>query len=172
MANDPLETPPGRSAAHRRSPYCGRKIPVGALLIRFRNLLCVHRRCSLRFGGFAQRSAAQEHGAFPLHAVGLERDAGAYSRLTLCRPTRIRRQGSEPDDGDYRQPERQGRSKRGATIDPQGFDAGKKSRGASAISWSIREAASSPVVSLASKPTASDPRPLDAAGAPGDASAL
>jgi len=79
--------------------------------------------------GFAQRPAAQEYGAFLLHVVGLERDAGAYSRLTLCRPTRIRRQGSEPDDGDYRQPERQGCSKRGATIDPQGFDAGKKVTG-------------------------------------------
>ena len=33
------------------------------------------------------------------------------------------------DHGDYRQPERQGRAKRGASLDPQGFDAGKKIRG-------------------------------------------
>ena len=35
----------------------------------------------------------------------------------------------EPDGGDHRQPERQGRSKRGSALDPQGFDAGKKVTG-------------------------------------------
>ena len=35
----------------------------------------------------------------------------------------------EPDGGDRRQPERQGRSKGGSTLDPQGFDAGKKVTG-------------------------------------------
>src|SRR5579871_1186924 len=36
---------------------------------------------------------------------------------------------SEPDSGDYRQPEREKRGKRGASIDPSGFDAGKKIKG-------------------------------------------
>ena len=40
-----------------------------------------------------------------------------------------RRPRSEPDGGDHRQPERQGSSKRGSSIDPQGFDAGKKVTG-------------------------------------------
>ena len=35
----------------------------------------------------------------------------------------------KPDHGDHRQPERQGRAKRGALLDPQGFDAGKKITG-------------------------------------------
>ena len=35
----------------------------------------------------------------------------------------------EPDCCDHRQPERQGRSKRGSAVDPQGFDAGKKVTG-------------------------------------------
>jgi transposase len=36
------------------------------------------------------------------------------------------RPGGEPDDGDHRRPERQGRGKGGRSLDPQGFDAGKK----------------------------------------------
>jgi transposase len=39
------------------------------------------------------------------------------------------RTGGEPVGGDHRQPERQGSSKRGASLDPQGFDAGKKVTG-------------------------------------------
>ena len=35
----------------------------------------------------------------------------------------------EPDRGDHRQPERQGRGKRGRSVDPPGYDAGKKIRG-------------------------------------------
>jgi transposase len=37
-----------------------------------------------------------------------------------------RRARGEPDGRDHRQPERQGRSKGGSPLDPQGFDAGKK----------------------------------------------
>lgn len=76
--------------------------------------------------GLAQGPASQEHGAFLLHVVGMDRHAGAHSRRALCRPTRSRGQGTKPLCGSHRQPERQGRSKRGASIDPQGFDAGKK----------------------------------------------
>lgn len=36
---------------------------------------------------------------------------------------------SEPDRSDHRQPERQERRKRGASIDPCGYDAGKKIKG-------------------------------------------
>jgi putative transposase len=36
------------------------------------------------------------------------------------------RPGSEPDNGDHRRPEREGFGKRGRSLDPQGFDAGKK----------------------------------------------
>src|SRR5246500_5268740 len=36
---------------------------------------------------------------------------------------------SQPDGGDHRQSERQGRGKRGRTVDPAGYDAGKKIKG-------------------------------------------
>src|SRR6476660_5214267 len=38
-------------------------------------------------------------------------------------------QGSQPDGRDHQQPKRQGRRKRGAWIDPSGYDAGKKVKG-------------------------------------------
>lgn len=37
--------------------------------------------------------------------------------------------GAQPDSRHHRQPERQGRGKRGASIDPPGYDAGKKIKG-------------------------------------------
>jgi hypothetical protein len=47
----------------------------------------------------------------------------------LSRDPRARGTRGEPDGRDHRQPERQGRSKRGSALDPQGFDAGKKVTG-------------------------------------------
>src|SRR4029077_3315039 len=76
--------------------------------------------------GVAEGSAAEEHRSFLLHAVGLGRHAGAHPSRALCRDPRARRARGEPDGCDHRQPERQGRSKRGSALDPQGFDAGKK----------------------------------------------
>jgi transposase len=43
--------------------------------------------------------------------------------------SRSRRSRGEPDRRDHRQPERQERGKRGARIDPPGYDAGKKIKG-------------------------------------------
>ena len=73
--------------------------------------------------------AAQEHSALLLHAVGLGWHVGAPPSHALCRDTRAGRARGEPDGRNYRQPERQGRSKGGSTLDPQGFDAGKKVTG-------------------------------------------
>jgi transposase len=42
---------------------------------------------------------------------------------------RLGRAGGQPDGRDHRQPERQERRKRGACIDPPGYDAGKKIKG-------------------------------------------
>ena len=42
---------------------------------------------------------------------------------------RAERTGGEPDRRHYRQPEREKRRKRGAWIDPPGYDAGKKIKG-------------------------------------------
>jgi hypothetical protein len=55
--------------------------------------------------------------------------AGAHSSRALCGGTRAGGTGGKPDHGDHRQPECQGRAKRGAVLDPQGFDAGKKISG-------------------------------------------
>src|ERR1700690_4267433 len=80
----------------------------------------------LPVAGAAEGPAAQEHGALLLHAVGLGWHAGAPPSHALCRDTRAGRARGEPDGRDHRQPERQGRTKGGSTLDPQGFDAGKK----------------------------------------------
>jgi len=61
--------------------------------------------------------------------VGLGRHAGAPSSHTLCRDARTRGPRGEPDGGDHRQPKRQGCSKGGSALDPQGYDAGKKVTG-------------------------------------------
>src|SRR5205814_10526604 len=47
----------------------------------------------------------------------------------LCGGALAGRKRSQPERGDQRQPERQGRSKRVSALDPQGYDAGKKVTG-------------------------------------------
>src|SRR2546430_4201659 len=79
--------------------------------------------------GAAQRPAAEEHGMGLFRSMDLGWHAGAHSSRALCGGTRAGGTGGKPDHGDHRQPERQGRAKRGAGLDPQGFDAGKKVSG-------------------------------------------
>ncbi len=57
------------------------------------------------------------------------RHAGAHPPCALCGGAREGRPRGQPDRGHHRQPERQGGSKRGKSLDPQGFDAGKKVTG-------------------------------------------
>jgi transposase len=59
----------------------------------------------------------------------LGRNAGARPSRAVRRNARAGGARSEPDNGNHRQPERQGGSKRGKNLDPQGFDAGKKVKG-------------------------------------------
>ncbi len=77
----------------------------------------------------AQGLPAQEHGAQLFRAVGLGRHAGANSRCPLCRLARARGPRGQPFGRHSRQPERQIGAKRGPSIDPVGFDAGKKVKG-------------------------------------------
>jgi transposase len=53
---------------------------------------------------------------------------GTLERIhhALYRDPLARRARGEPDGCDHRQPDCQGRAKRGSALDPQGFDAGKK----------------------------------------------
>lgn len=90
---------------------------------------CPLRQAQGEVAGLAERPAAEEHGPLLLHAVGLGRHVGAPPPCALCRGARTRRPGGEPDGCDHRQPKRQGRSKGGSALDPQGFDAGKKVTG-------------------------------------------
>src|SRR5204862_7977014 len=54
-----------------------------------RDLLCA--LDGLPVAGVAEGSAAEEHGAFLLHAVGLGRHAGAHPSRALCRDPRANR---------------------------------------------------------------------------------
>ena len=102
----------------------------------------------LPMGGAAQGPAAEKHGMGLLRPVGVGRHAGAHSSRTLCELPRTGRAGGQSLGRDHRQPERPSGAKRGAQIDPQGYDAGKKSLprrrpgspAANATSWSIRSA--------------------------------
>jgi transposase len=61
--------------------------------------------------------------------VGLGWHAGTHPSGALPRRTRASRARGQPDGGDHRCPERQGGAKRGASLDPSGYDAGKKVTG-------------------------------------------
>jgi transposase len=79
--------------------------------------------------GAAQGPATEEHGMGLFRSMDLGWYAGAHSSRALCGGTRAGGTGGKPDHSDHRQPECQGRAKRGAVLDPQGFDAGKKISG-------------------------------------------
>ena len=79
--------------------------------------------------GLAHGSAGPQNGLRLLRPLGLRRHPAAHpSRAVRAVPGAGGTRG-EPDGGDHRQPERQGRGKRGASIDPPGFDAGKTIKG-------------------------------------------
>src|SRR5438477_5510603 len=83
----------------------------------------------LPMAGAAQGPATEEHGMGLFRSMDLGWYAGAHSSRALCGGTRAGGTGGKPDHSDHRQPECQGRAKRGAVLDPQGFDAGKKVTG-------------------------------------------
>src|SRR5271165_5861069 len=64
-----------------------------------------------------------------LRSLELGRHARSHPRRALREVSRRRRSRGEPNRRDHRQPERQERGKRGACIDPAGYDAGKKIMG-------------------------------------------
>src|SRR5260370_21879454 len=79
--------------------------------------------------GAAQGSAAALDGARLLRPVELGRHTRSHPSCTLCAVSRAGRARGQPHCRDHRQPKRQERRKRGAAIDPPGYDAGKKIRG-------------------------------------------
>src|SRR5437588_9432593 len=83
----------------------------------------------LPMAGAAQGPATEEHGMGLFRSMDLGWYAGAHSSRALCGGTRAGGTRGKPNHGNHRQPECQGRAKRGAVLDPQGFDAGKKISG-------------------------------------------
>lgn len=89
-------------------------------------LLAVDR---LPVGRLAQGPAAQDHGLRLFFVVALGPNASAAASSIVCTGARGLGTQGLPDGGDPRQPECQSGTKRGASIDPQGYDAGKKVTG-------------------------------------------
>jgi putative transposase len=83
----------------------------------------------LPVAGAAQGFAAEKHGAPFFQGVGLGRHAGAYPPCALRRGARAGGPRSQPERGNHRQSKRQDGAKRGASMDPQRYDAGKKVTG-------------------------------------------
>jgi transposase len=79
--------------------------------------------------GSTEGPAAEEHGARLSRALELGRHAGAYPSRTLRGGARAGGTRSEPDGGHHRFPDCKRRSKRGSSLDPSGYDAGKKVKG-------------------------------------------
>src|ERR1700716_1231459 len=79
--------------------------------------------------GAAQGSAAALDGARLFRPVELGRHARSHPSCPLCAVSRAGRARGQPHCRDHRQPKRQERRKRGAAIDPPGYDAGKKIKG-------------------------------------------
>jgi transposase len=77
----------------------------------------------------AARPAAAEHGAQLPAALGLGRHAGGGAPSALRRLPRTGGQGGQSHGGHSRQQVGQGGGKGGPSVDPVGFDAGKKVKG-------------------------------------------
>ena len=92
-----------------------------------RDPLCADDR--LPMAPTAERLAAQEHGARLLRRMAVRRHAATHPSRALYAGPRACRQRGQPDHNDRRQPERERRRKRGARIDPVGYDAAKKIKG-------------------------------------------
>src|SRR6266566_736455 len=79
--------------------------------------------------GDPERPAAAQHAVRLSRLVELGRHAGSHPSRALCGMPGARRTGSQPHRRHHRQPKREERGKRGACIDPHGYDAGKKIKG-------------------------------------------
>src|ERR1700727_143338 len=80
-------------------------------------------------GAPSRRTSAALNALRLLRSLGLGWNARANSRGALREVTERRRARSSADRRHHRQPERQGRRKRGRRIAPSGYDAGKKVNG-------------------------------------------
>lgn len=79
--------------------------------------------------GDSKRPAAAFDSLRLLRSMELGRHDRAHPSRTLCEVSRSSFPRGKPHRRDHRQPEREKRRKRGASIDPPGYDAGKKIKG-------------------------------------------
>src|SRR5260370_41766104 len=91
--------------------------------------MCPHFVSRLQVGRLAQGPAAQDHGLRLFFVVALGPNASAAASSIVCTGARALGTQCLPDGGAPRQAERQSGTKRGASIDPQRYDAGKKVTG-------------------------------------------
>jgi len=89
-------------------------------------LLAVDR---LPVGRLAQGPAAQDHGLRLFFVWRSDRTLLRLHQALYAQVREVSGRKALPDGGDPRQPECQSGTKRGASIDPQGYDAGKKVTG-------------------------------------------
>ena len=89
----------------------------------------VHAEHRMPMALYPQGLAAAQHGEPLLLPVGVGRHAGSHSSRALREMPRTSGKRGQSHRLHYRQPEREERRKRGASIDPHGFDAGKKIKG-------------------------------------------
>jgi transposase len=78
--------------------------------------------------GSAEGPAAAQHGLGLPRPVGLGWHVEPHPSCPVCRSARGGRPGRQPDNGHHQQPEREGSPQR-ASLDPSGYDAGKKVKG-------------------------------------------
>src|SRR5271165_393327 len=90
--------------------------------------VCPEHRLSV--GCVAEGSAAAQHGERLLPPLGLRRHPRSHPSRAIRAVPRASRTRSQSERRDHRQPERQECGKRGISIDPPGYDAGKKIKGA------------------------------------------
>jgi len=76
-----------------------------------------------------QTPATEEFGLRLLRSVDLRRHLGSHPPRALSAVSRTRAERGQSKCRHHRQPEREKRRKRGASIDPPGYDAGKKIKG-------------------------------------------
>jgi transposase len=79
--------------------------------------------------GLAQGPAAEEHGPRLPRTLEVGWHVGAHPSRTVHGGARAGRPGAEPDSSHYRLANSQRLAKRGAWLDPSGYDAGKKIKG-------------------------------------------
>ena len=77
----------------------------------------------------SERPSATLDAARLFRSVELGRHARSHPSRALCECRERAEREAIPNRRDHRQPEREKRGKRGACIDPHGYDAGKKIKG-------------------------------------------